>query len=110
MCGGGRKGDVDGWLLVWRLHNITCGTSSGLFTFILMLKSFRWVVVVHLDYNIRSGPFWTMNFEFYHALILITNHLPAAWSLCLSSCLCLNYNDDHGLRPGPELDNILTLL
>ena len=35
-------------------------------------------MVVHLDYNVSSGPFLTMNFEF---------------------------DLDHGPRPAPELDN-----
>ena len=36
----------------------------------------RWWV--HLDYSVSSGPFLTMNYEF---------------------------DQDHGPRPGPELDN-----
>ena len=40
----------------------TSGPFSCLLTFILMLKSYQ--VVVHLDYNVSSGPFLTMNFEF----------------------------------------------
>ena len=34
--------------------------------------------LVHLDFNVSSGPFLTMNFEF---------------------------NQEHGPRPGPKLDN-----
>ena len=36
---------------------------------------------LELDYSVSSGPFLTMNFEF---------------------------NQDHGPRPGPELDNFYT--
>ena len=47
-----------------------------------MLKSYGVVMVgggwLELDYSVRSGPFGTINFEF---------------------------DQDHGPRPGPELDN-----
>ena len=39
-----------------------------------------WWWVVHLDYNVSSGPFLTMNFEL---------------------------DQDHGPRPGPGLDNLI---
>ena len=80
------------WLLRWRGiggvrvgclfgYSITSLPYSCLLTFILMLKSWGWVGVwwVHLDYSVSSGPFLTMNYEF---------------------------DQDHGPRPGPELDNI----
>ena len=58
-------------------NSLTTCPFSCLLTFILMLKSYQ--VVVHLDYNVSSGSFLTMNFEF---------------------------DQDHGPWPGPKLVNI----
>ena len=36
---------------------------DGPLTFILMLKSYGWWVVVYLDYNVSSGPFLSYEIE-----------------------------------------------
>ena len=38
-------------------------TGYGHLTFLLMLKSYGVVVVVHLDYNVSSGPFLSYDIE-----------------------------------------------
>ena len=44
-----------------------------------VIRCVGWWLVVHLDYSVNSGPFLTMNFKF---------------------------DQDHGSRPGLELDTI----